>query len=150
MGFSIGKNSRKKLDTCHPDMIKIIELAIERTDVDFGVSEGHRSISRQKMLYDEGKSKIDGINRKGKHNFKPSLAVDIYAYHPLLITRRKLAYDKSHLSYLAGVIKSCAEELLELGEITHTIRWGANWDSDGVIDYDQTFDDFPHFELKEV
>ena len=149
MGFELGSNSLKKLRTCHADLQKIFKLAIKRTMVDFGISEGHRSLERQKELFDQGKSKIDGISRKGKHNYTPSLAVDIFAYHPDRKTRAKLAYDKMHLAYLGGIIQSCAEELFDKGEITHKIRWGANWDSDGVIDYDQSFDDYPHFELIE-
>lgn len=147
MGFSLGTNSSSKLASCHEDLQKIFKLAIQRTKVDFGISEGFRSIERQKKLFDEGKSKIDGVTQKGKHNYWPSLAVDIFTYHPDLETRRKLAYDKSHLSYLAGIVDACAEDLYEAKLITHKIRWGANWDRDGIIDYDQSFDDFPHFEL---
>jgi peptidoglycan L-alanyl-D-glutamate endopeptidase CwlK len=150
MPFTFGNRSNQNLDTCHEDLKKIMHLAISRTNVDFGISEGHRSLERQKQLFDEGKSKIDGINKKGKHNYNPSLAVDIYAYHPDIEMRRKLAYDRMTLAYIGGIIDSCAAELLEKGETNHTIRWGANWDSDGVIDYDQDFDDYPHFELKEV
>ena len=147
MGYTLGSNSRIKLDTCHKDLQLIIETAISRSKIDFGISEGHRTLARQKQLFDEGKSKIDGISSKGMHNYKPSLAVDIFVYHPDLETRRKLAYDRVHLSYIAGVIDAVAEELYAKGDITHLIRWGANWDSDGIIDYDQPFDDFPHFEL---
>ena len=146
--YNFGTRSKEKLETCHVDLQKIMELVISRSKVDFGISEGHRTTGRQKQLFDEGKSKIDGINKLGKHNLNPSEAVDIYAYHSDLETRRKIAYDKAHLSYIAGLVDSCAIELLNKGDITHAIRWGANWDSDGVIDYDQSFDDFPHFELK--
>ena len=145
--YSFGASSRKKLETCHKDLIKIMELAISRSDIDFGITEGHRSIERQNLLYNQGKSKIDGINKKGKHNYKPSLAVDIYTYHPDLNTRRKLAYDKIHLAYIGGVITCCAKELISKGEISHNVRLGMNWDRDGVIDYDQSFDDYPHIEL---
>lgn len=150
MKYKFGSGSLSKLETCHEDLQKILKLAISRSDIDFGISEGHRSLERQMQLFLEGKSKVDGVNKKGKHNYKPSLAADLYVYHPDLATRRKLAYDKSHLSYIAGVIKTCALELVEKGEISNTIRWGANWDSDGIIDYDQSFDDFPHFELKDL
>jgi len=142
-----GNRSKEKLNTCHSDLQKIMNLSISRSVVDFGVSEGHRSLKRQKKLYDEGKSKIDGISRKGKHNYKPSLAVDIYTYHPDLATRRKIAYSKEHLSYIAGIIQGCARELYEEGQVSHIIRWGANWDSDGIIALDHSFDDYPHFEL---
>ena len=147
MGYTFGNNSTHKLTTCHKDLQKIMHLVISRSKVDFGISEGHRSTERQYQLFHEGKSKIDGQTRLGKHNHSPSLAVDIFGYHTDLATRRKLAYDKTTLSYIAGLVDACANELYEKGVISHLVRWGANWDGDGVIDYDQAFDDFPHFEL---
>lgn len=150
MSNKFGTRSQDNLNTCHPDLIKIMELAISRSKVDFGITEGHRSLERQKLLFDQGKSKIDGITKQGKHNCYPSLAVDIYTYHPDVETRRKLAYDKVHLSYIAGIITACSEELFNEGLVDHVIRWGANWDSDGIIDYDQSFDDYPHFELIKI
>jgi len=145
--YKLGKGSLKKLESVHHDLVKIIKLAITRTPVDFGISEGHRSLERQKELYDQGKSKIDGINKKGKHNYNPSLAIDLYAYHPDIATRKKIAYDVPTLCIIAGVIISCADELKAKGDIKHSIRWGGNWDNDGVVLYDQSFDDLPHFEL---
>lgn len=145
--FSFGKNSREKLDTCHKDLVKIFELVIQRTKVDIGISEGHRSKERQHQLYLEGKSKIDGVTELGKHNSTPSEAVDIYIYHSDLSIRRKLVYNKIHMAYIAGIVDSCAKELYNKGEISHLIRWGGNWNSNGVIDFDQSFDDYPHFEL---
>ena len=145
--YKLGKGSLKKLESVHHDLVKIIKLAITRTPVDFGISEGHRSLERQKELYDQGKSKIDGINKKGKHNYNPSLAIDLYAYHPDIATRKKIAYDVPTLCIIAGVIISCADELKAKGDIKHSLRWGGNWDNDGVILYDQSFDDLPHFEL---
>lgn len=150
MEYSFGERSVKELNTCNADLIKIMKLALSKSKVDFGISEGHRSLSRQKELFDEGKSKIDGISKKGKHNYVPSLAVDIYIYHPDIDTRRKLVYDKIHLAYVAGIIEAASKELVKKGEVSHKIRWGANWDSDGVIDFDQSFDDYPHFELIEI
>lgn len=147
MPYSFGNGSSQKLNTCHQDLIKIHRLAISRSRIDYGISEGHRSLERQKLLFDQGRSKIDGINKKGKHNFEPSLATDIYIYHPVLEIRQKLAYDLGSLCYIAGLIMCCTAELLEKGEITHTIRWGGNWNKDGVILQDQSFDDLPHFEL---
>ena len=142
-----GKNSLLQLETCHEDLQKIFEIVILRSKVDFGISEGHRSKERQYQLFLEGKSKVDGITEMGKHNYSPSKALDIYVYHPDLETRRKLAYDRVHLAYIAGLVDSVSLELYECGEISHKIRWGANWSMDGIIDYDQSFDDYPHFEL---
>jgi peptidoglycan L-alanyl-D-glutamate endopeptidase CwlK len=116
--------------------------AIIISDIDFGIAEGHRSIELQQQYFNEGKSKIDGITRKGKHNYTPSLAVDIYAY-----VNNKAVWDKETISYLAGIIQACAVILFKEGKINHIIRWGGNWDMDGEILYDQSFDDRPHFEL---
>jgi peptidoglycan L-alanyl-D-glutamate endopeptidase CwlK len=145
--MNFGKNSLKELYTCHVDLQKILSLAISRTNVDFGISEGYRSLERQKILFDDGKSTIDGISKKGMHNHKPSLAADLYVYHPDIEIREKIAYDKVHLAYIIGIVASCAVELLEDGEITHKIRWGGNWDMDGVLVIDQKFQDLPHVEL---
>jgi len=150
MGYKFGKNSQGKLNTCHKDLQLIFNKVISISKVDFGISEGHRSVERQNELYIQGKSKIDGINKLGKHNHYPSQAVDIFAYHANREVRSKLAYDKSHLGYIAGIVDAVAEELYLEGKITHKIRWGGNWDSDGIIDFDQSFDDYPHFELIKV
>lgn len=140
--YKFGKTSLERLKTCHEDLKLILHRAIRRSSVDFGIAEGHRSLERQKQLFNEGKSRIDGITKKGKHNYTPSLAVDIYAYY-----NGKSQWDSLHLSYLAGLIESVSNELYEEGLITHRVRWGGNWDSDGVIVIDQSFNDLPHFEL---
>ena len=145
--FVFGAASLARLNTCHPDLIVLAKLVISRSKIDFGITEGHRSLERQKLLFDQGKSRIDGINRKGEHNYDPSLALDFYIYLPDLATRRRLAYDTNHLCYVAGLFDSCAQELYEAGKISHIVRWGDNWDQDGVIAYDQSFDDMPHIEL---
>lgn len=134
--------SKERLETCHKDLQLIMNTAISISDVDFGVAEGYRSPELQKKYFDEGKSKIDGISQKGKHNYNPSLAVDIYPY-----IDGQAKWDNEHLSYLAGVIHAITEMLYKDSKIVHKIRWGGNWDMNGVILIDQSFDDRPHFEL---
>jgi len=145
-----GERSQRQLDTMHPDLQLIFTRALLYSRVDFGISEGHRSIDRQYQLYLEDKTTIDGITRMGKHNFLPSEAGDIYIWHPVGSLRKRMAFDHIHLSYVAGVIQAAAEELLREGVITHRVRWGGNWDSDGVIQFDQKFQDLPHFEIVPV
>jgi len=145
-----GKHSKKRIKECHPYLKSILELAIKRSRVDFGVSEGHRSLERQQELYARGLTKINGTTKKGKHNKFPSEAADIYAYHRLSKYRKIMAYDKTHLAYIAGVIDCCAKELKNIGEINCDIRWGGDWNKNGVIDIDQSFDDFPHFEIVNI
>lgn len=126
-----GDKSKALLATCHPDLQKIMNEAIKHFD--FTVIEGARTLERQQQLFKEGKSKLDGINKKGKHNHSPSLAVDIAPY-PIDWN------DTKRFFYLAGLIEGIATSM------GIAIIWGGDWDSDG--DYkDQTFNDYPHFEL---
>ena len=156
MGYKFGKNSAKKLSTCHIDLQMIWNLAISRSVLDIGISEGHRPVSVQQAYYAIGRTKelnrrpitrIDGANKLGKHNVTPSEATDFFVYHRNKATRLKIAYNEAHLSYVYGLLDSCAKELYEKGEITHLLRWGGNWDGDGVLFFDQSFDDAPHVEL---
>lgn len=142
--FKLGKRSLEKLNTCHKDLQLIINTAISLSDIDFGISEGHRSIELQNKYYKEGKSKIDGITKKGKHNYEPSLAVDIYLWKD-----NKASWDTTHFLYIIGLIDAVAKILYKENKITHIIRNGSNWDKDDDIIIDQTFIDLPHFELIE-
>lgn len=141
MRFS--QRSLEKLSTCHVDLQLIAARAIEITPIDFGISEGHRSLEKQQEYFKKGLSKIDGINKKGKHNYNPSMAFDFYVYVP----GKKLAYDKYHLTFVAGLMIAVAKMLILDNKIKHNVRWGGNWDSDGELIYDQSFQDLPHLEL---
>ena len=140
--FKFGKTSKERLSTCHADIQLIMNEAIKITNVDFGIAEGYRNIEKQQQYFKEGKSKIDGVSKKGKHNYSPSLAVDIYPYF-----ENGAKWDNEHLSYLSGIIHAVSEILFADGKISHKVRWGGNWDMDGIILIDQSFDDRPHFEL---
>ena len=144
MNYNFGNRSKTKLASCHKDLQIIAEESLKVSQVDFGISEGHRSVEKQLEYYNTGKSKIDGIKKKGKHNYSPSMAFDIYAY---VSGQSKLSYNITYLSYLGGVITATAKRLLHEGRISHKARWGGNWDSDNMILTDQSFDDMPHFEL---
>lgn len=148
--FNFGKSSQRELNTCHPYLKLILERAISLSPIDFGISEGHRSIERQYHLFQIGRSKIDGINRKGKHNYSPSRAADIYIYTSIKKYRQKIAYDLVHLSFVAGVMFTAASQLKEEGKIKCDLRWGGNWNQNGIIDKDQSFDDYPHFEIVNI
>lgn len=140
--YKFGMVSRKKLDSCHEDLQLIIQEALKLSDVDFGISEGHRDVATQQMYFRQGKSKIDGVTKLGKHNVMPSEAVDIYGY-----VNGRATYNVQTLAYIAGVVTAAAKVLYEQGKVNYIIRWGGNWDRDGEIITDQNFDDLPHFEL---
>tara|TARA_B110000211_G_C14081437_1_gene554697 strand:- start:436 stop:864 length:429 start_codon:yes stop_codon:yes gene_type:complete len=137
MKFSV--RSEAKLNTCCTQLQDICAKALSYGVFDFSIIEGHRTIERQKELYDEGKSQLDGVIKKGKHNHLPSLAVDILPY-PSKINGVNVWEDKQRFCVLAGLMYAAAREL------GYNIRWGGDWDGDGN-NADSTFHDLPHFEI---
>lgn len=56
MSYALGKASIKNLEGVHPHLIKVLELAITLTEVDFTVLEGMRTAEQQKMNIASGVS----------------------------------------------------------------------------------------------
>ena len=118
-----GRKSFLKLRTCHQDLQEILCEAI--VHMDFTVLEGFRSMERQNMLSETGKSKLQWPN--SKHNTHPSRAVDIAPW-PIDWN------DLDRFRELAELIKKIAKEKgIE-------IEWGGDW---------KNFIDMPHFQLKD-
>ena len=75
------KFSKRSLDNLKNVDQRLVDICNELIkEIDFTVIEGYRTLERQKELFDTGFSKIDGIKKKGKHNYSPSLAIDIIPY----------------------------------------------------------------------
>lgn len=160
--FKFSDSSLKKLNTCHPDLVKVMMVAIELSDIDFTIVYGRRSIKEQQALYAQGRTtpgsivtNCDGVIHKSKHNATLELyfgdkeaidhkseAVDIAAY-----VNGKISWKPTELCYIAGVVDIVAKMLYKEGEITHKIKWGGNWDGDGEIITDQTLIDLPHYQI---
>jgi len=139
MTYKFGKRSQTNLSDVHPDLIRVAERVLSFGVMDFSVIEGHRSIERQKELYDDGKTQIDGTNKKGKHNYKPSHAIDVLPY-PAVVNGVNVWTDNHRWCVLAGLFYAAAK----LEDVS--IRWGGDWDSDGN-NADSKFNDMPHYEL---
>jgi len=152
--------SRAVLETLHPDLQKIANLAIQRTTVDMVLVEGARTIASQRAYFKDGLSKINpdayesetALCKVAKHItitehplYEYSRALDFcaYAFHK----GKNLSYDLTHLVYLSTVLEQSAKALYAKGVIDHLIRTGINWDGDGILRYDQSFLDSPHVEL---
>ncbi len=130
-----GKRSRKQLGTCHRDLQTIFSAILPY--IDHSIIEGTRDEETQNRYFNEGKSKIKYPN--GKHNSTPSMAVDVVPYPE--------GYgDVKKMILLAGYVMCITEQLYREGKIEHKIRWGGDWDSDKDLK-DQTFNDYPHYEL---
>lgn len=140
--FSFSARSKKNLDECHEDLVKIFNQVIQNYDC--AIICGARDEETQNALFHSGQSKLQYPD--SKHNVSEeepkSMAVDAVPY-PVDWEDRESFY------HFAGYVKGVADVLYEAGEIDHVLRCGCDWDGDCVFD-DQTFHDFPHFELKKI
>jgi len=124
--YKLSSTSKRRLKTCTEDIQLVINEAIKNSPIDFGVSEGHRTTRKQQEYFKDGKSLLDGIHKKSRHQSNPSQAIDLYAYD------KKALWDKKSLTLLAGHILGTANRLgIEL-------EWGGNWTK---------FIDMPHYQL---
>lgn len=128
--YRFGKRSKACLEQADPKLVKLCEEVIKHFD--FSVIESHRTLERQKKLYDEGKSQIDGIKRKGNHNYLPSLAIDI------------IPYKKGHNPFDG----SDESELMFWRMLWYFKRASKKLDIDINLGAFWSFKDFPHIELK--
>lgn len=137
MSYKYSKKSAGKLATCHPDIQKVLNKAIKHYDIT--ILEGERSVERQTELVRTGKSKT----MKSKH-----LEQDDGFAHACDCALYPIDWnDRERFVFLQGYLKGLADAMLEAGEITHTLRLGVDWDSDGNIK-EHSFFDGPHIELK--
>lgn len=127
--FKFSRKSMKELETCHPELQRLFKEVIKQFDC--SVIGGYRSNEQQEEFYRKGFSKLRG--GQSKHNYHPSLAVDVCPY-PIDWE------NKERFILFAGYVKGVANRL------GIKIRWGGDWDSDNFMK-DQTFNDLPHFEL---
>ncbi len=98
---------------------------------DCTILEGYRSDEDQLKAFNTGKSKIKS---GGKHNQKPSLAVDVVPW-PIDWA------SKDRFYHFAGFVQGIAQ-MLDI-----KIRFGGDWNGNRNFK-DQAFVDLPHFELE--
>jgi len=119
-----------RLNTCDEDLIALFQEVVKYFDC--SVLEGHRGEEKQNKYFNEGKSKLK--YPEGRHNKKPSNAVDVVPY-PVDWE------DREQMSYFAGFVKGVAYKM------GIPIRWGGDWNNNNDLK-DNNFDDLPHFELR--
>ena len=57
MTYKLGPTSRKKLEGLHPNLVAVVTRAVQLTTQDFSVTCGVRTLSEQKELYAQGRTK---------------------------------------------------------------------------------------------
>lgn len=121
MSYSLGIKSRLKLRGVHPDLVRVVERAIQITEIDFTVLEGLRTKERQRELVAKGASQTMNSRHITGH------AVDLGAYVGGSVRWDWPLYDK-----LGRAMKQAASD------VGVPIVWGGDWTS---------LKDGPHFEL---
>jgi peptidoglycan L-alanyl-D-glutamate endopeptidase CwlK len=124
--FTLGHRSKQRLKGVHPDLVRVVENAIEISTVDFAVLEGVRNAVRQKKLFDSGASQtMNSRHIPGADGF--AKAIDLGAWVDNQV-------DWSWPLY--AQINAAMQQAAKIQNVL--IIWGGGW---------RSFKDGPHFEL---
>ena len=154
MTFRLSQRSMDRLEGVHPHMTAVVERAIQLTEVDFGVTQGVRTLDEQKANVAAGRSQT----MASKHLLQDdgfSHAVDVVAYIGPDVSWELNVYDD-----ICDAFKEAAKE------VGCSIKWGAAWSEGDIRTYEgssedammayvdlrrsqgrRPFIDAPHFEL---
>jgi peptidoglycan L-alanyl-D-glutamate endopeptidase CwlK len=121
MAFKLGIRSRMSLRGVHPDLVKVVELALTYSPSDFTITEGLRTKARQKELVAAGASRTMNSRHITGH------AIDF-----AVLVAGKVRWDWQLYPPVADAFKRAAKEL------DIPIVWGGDW---------PRFRDGPHVEL---
>ena len=121
MSFRLSQRSRAALQGVHPDLVAVVEAAIELTPVDFMVTEGLRTAARQAELVRAGASRTLNSRHLTGH------AIDVAAW-----VDGQVRWDWPLYPRIAEAFKAAAK-----GRGVRLV-WGGDW---------PRLRDGPHFEL---
>lgn len=125
------KQSEERLSQCDRLLQEVFREVLKTFN--HTILEGHREKEAQDKAFMLGRSKLKWPN--GKHNQRPSRAVDAIPY-PVDFK------DITRVCYFAGFVMATAKMM------GIKIRWGGDWNSNTKIS-DETFKDLLHFEIVE-
>ena len=122
MTYQLSSRSQDHRIGIDQKLIEISDLAIELTNIDFGIPStgGFRTPGVQKALYDSKKSKADGVTNLSKHQLG-------HAY-----VDGRASYEIEHLAQVACAFLQAASQL------GYKVKSGGLWSS---------YRDWPHIEL---
>jgi peptidoglycan L-alanyl-D-glutamate endopeptidase CwlK len=111
VSFRFGERSEAALAGVHPDLVRIVRVALTITDIDFSVHEGLRTLERQKKLYASGASRtLDSYHLTGD-------AVDLVPY-----VDGVLRWEHPLCNQIAQAMHEACTRLHE------RLVWGRVWD----------------------
>ncbi len=78
-GYALSNKSLRRLDPVHEALARVCRRAIVETSIDFGVSEGIRSIEDQyKLLHDKKTTTLHSLHLEQEDGF--AHAIDVFAW----------------------------------------------------------------------
>lgn len=124
----LSKRSLSRLEGVNPLLVAIAVDAVKNSPYDFGIPQygGKRTAEEQRELFDKGKSKADGYNKKSYH--QSGNAFDVFGY-----VGGKATWDRKVLTAIARHIQKVAMDNYKV-----KLTWGGDWKS---------FVDMPHFQI---
>ena len=117
----LNARSQKALKGVHPDLVRVVRRAAADTQMQFIVTEGLRTLARQRQLRAAGASKTLKSRHLTGHAFDVAVLVD-----------GKVRWDWPLYAKLSKDIKAAARAEKV------AIEWGGDWKS---------FKDGPHYQL---
>ena len=151
-GFKFGATSLKRLEGINPRLRKVVDRALEIAEEDFMVIEGLRTKEQAWANWGKGRTAAQcqaaGVPTKYA---KPSAAKVTWLKNPLNskhISGNAVDLAPSPLDWndLKRFDKMASAMFKASAELQIPIRWGADWDDDGVF-REKGETDSPHFEL---
>jgi peptidoglycan L-alanyl-D-glutamate endopeptidase CwlK len=121
--YELSERSKIRLIDVHPLLVNVVNTAIKLTQIDFGITEGTRTLERQKKLVESGASQT----LKSKHLIQKdgfSHAIDTMAY----IDGRG-SWEMPLYQQIADAFKIAAQK--------HGVKltWGAAWHIEDISNY---------------
>jgi peptidoglycan LD-endopeptidase CwlK len=124
MGFKLSERSLKNLEGVRPELIEVVNFAIQVTRIDFGVTEGLRTVDRQRELVASGASQTMNSKHIKGH------AVDLMAYIGTRASWELNLYDDIADAMRLGAL-----------EVGVPLVWGAAWNVPDIREWDSTMQD---------
>ena len=121
--YKFSQRSLDRMKGVNEKLVNLMKEAIKTSPYDFGITEGLRTVERQRELVAQKKSQtMNSRHLKGE-------AVDIVVYDE----KGKVTWTFKYYEVVASHIKSVAKKL------GINITWGGDWKS---------FKDGPHFQIE--
>lgn len=124
MSFKLSQTSLSRLEGVKPELVAVVKRAIEITEIDFGVTQGLRTLEQQEEYVRIGKSQT----MKSKH--LTGDAVDV------------VVYIGSNISWELNLYDNVADAFAQAGrDLGVKLRWGAAWNVSDITKWNSTMED---------